>query len=186
MCSPRKSQSQFEIRSCRIRRHVSLQLVLFVLASCPRGTWSESAGLANWTPAKAIHDTIPPNVEESKKYYLDEANKRINPSFCLANEKNRNAHPTSGPVGLDACIQPTEAHAGHKDQASGSLDPDEVLAIDALELSGMPQQGQTQSRNINLLSSQGLSPPGQTKLSDDETTNHEEHESGPTCLDDEP
>ena len=66
-----KSQSQFEIRSRKIRKRASLQLVLFVLASCPRGTWSESAGLANGTPAKAVHDTIPSNVEESNKYYLD-------------------------------------------------------------------------------------------------------------------
>ena len=50
----------------------------------------------------------------------------------------------------------------------------------------MPQQEQIQSRNMNLLSSQGPSPLGQTRLSDDETTNHEEHESGPPCLDDEP
>ena len=84
MYSLGKSQSQFETRSRTIRKRVYLQLVLFVLASCPRGTWSASAGVANWTPAKAIHDTIPPNVEESNKYYLDVANKRINPSFCLA------------------------------------------------------------------------------------------------------
>ena len=78
--------------------HVSL-LVLFVLASCPRGTWSESAGLANGTPAKAAHDAIPTNVEESNKYYLDVANKKIKYyHLCLANEKNRNVHPTSGPV----------------------------------------------------------------------------------------
>ena len=187
MCSPRKSQSQFEIRSCRIRKHVYLQLVLFVLASCPRGTWSASAGLANWTPAKAIHDTIPPNVEESNKYYLDVANKRINPSFCLANEKNRNAHPTSGPHGLDACISPTKDYAGHKNQELRALTPEELLVIDALVLqSEGPQLGQTQSRNINLLPSQGLLPSGQTKLSGDETTNHEEHASGPSSLDDEP
>ena len=113
MCSPRKSQSQFEIRSRTIRKRVSLQLVLFVLASCPRGTWSKTAGLANGTPAKAVHDTIPSNVDG-------------------ANKKNMNVYTTSGPVGLDACITPTKDYAGHKNQASGSLDPDEVLAIDAL------------------------------------------------------
>eukprot|EP00617_Octactis_speculum_P001127 CAMPEP_0185792652 /NCGR_PEP_ID=MMETSP1174-20130828/159054_1 /TAXON_ID=35687 /ORGANISM="Dictyocha speculum, Strain CCMP1381" /LENGTH=178 /DNA_ID=CAMNT_0028487743 /DNA_START=117 /DNA_END=653 /DNA_ORIENTATION=+ len=165
-----ESQSQFEARNRRIRMRVSHLLFLFVLASCPRGTWSETAGLANGTPAKAVHDTISSNVYG-------------------ANKKNRNVRTTSGPVGLDACIkpteanaghedqtsgsldpdeagpvgsdaciQPTEANAGHKDQTSGSLDPDEVLAIDTLELPGLPQQEQIQSRNINLLSSQGLSP----------------------------
>ena len=103
-----------------MRMRVSFPLVLFVMASCPRGTWSETAGLANGTPAKAVHDTAPSNVDG-------------------ANKKNRNVHTTSGPVGPDACIQPTEANAGHKDQASGSLDPDEVLAIDALVLPGLPQ-----------------------------------------------
>ena len=187
MYSLGKSQSQFEIRSRTIRKRVSLQLVLFVLASCPRGTWSASAGLANWTPAKAIHDTIPPNVEESNKYYLDVANKRINPSFCLANEKNRNAHPTSGPHGLDACSSPTKVYAGHKNQELRALTPEELLVIDALVLqSDGPQLGQTQSRNINLLQPQRLLPSEQTKLSGDETTNHEEHASGPSSLDDEP
>ena len=76
---------------------------------------------------------------------------------------------TSRPVGHDACIEPIEANAGHKDQPSGSEDTDGVLAIAvqtapysfgangvaALELLGRPmsQQEQTEPCNTNLTTS---------------------------------
>ena len=152
------------------------------MASLPRGIWSESADANNRAPAKAVHDSTPSSVEELNKYYLDVANKRIESyHLCLAKEKNRNVHPTSGPVGLDACVDPTKPPRATKDHAGHKL-----LVIDTLKSSGLSQQGQIQSRNINLLPSQGPLPSEQTMLRDDEITNHEEHASGPSCLDDEP
>ena len=100
---------------------VSFLLFLFVMASCPRGTWSEMAGLANGMPARAVQDTIPSQDDGT-------------------NKRNENVLTTSCPVGREVCIEHTEANADHKEQSPGSSDPDGELAIADLALPGLPQQ----------------------------------------------
>ena len=109
-------------------------------------------------PCNTNHTTLSPVGHEANEAYRRVAAKTT----------------TSRPVGHDACIEPTEANAGHKDQPSGSSeDTDGVLAIAvltapysfgangvaALELLGRPmsQLEQTEPCNTNLTT---LSPVG--------------------------